>query len=398
MTSREHWVASWACTPQLAEPENLPPGRFVAHGVVMAGATLRQSIRITLGGQRLRLRVSNLFGGADLPITAVSLANPAGARAGTTDILAGSAVPVTFAGSTSVTVAAGGQVVSDPVTLPVTAGSNLTVTMYLADGQASTALTSHPGSRTTSHLLTGDHVAATAMPGATAVEHWYFITGLDVLAPAGAATVVTLGDSLTDGRGSTTDGNDRWPDRLVERLHADPATAAVAVVNQAAGGNRVLRDGVGPAAVDRFDRDVLGQPGVRWLVVFEGVNDLGTAEAMPADQDAVVTDLIAAFDRFVTLAHARGVAVFAATLTPFGANEGYADAGGLREASRQRLNAWIRTSGRFDAVLDFDAAVRDAHDPVRLAAAYDCGDGLHLNPAGYQALAAAVPTTLFADR
>jgi lysophospholipase L1-like esterase len=205
------------------------------------------------------------------------------------------------------------------------------------------------------------------------------------------ATVAVLGDSLTDGRGSTTNGNDRWPDQLFDRLRADRRTAGVAVANQAAGGNRVLNDGLGPNALARLDRDVLAQSGVAWLIVFEGVNDIGTADADEAAQRDVADDLIAAYDQIIVRTHAQGIRVYGATLTPFGGNTPYDDEAGMRETARQRVNAWIRTAHRFDGVIDFDAAVRDPANPRRLRPAYDVGDHLHLNPAGYRALAGAVP-------
>jgi lysophospholipase L1-like esterase len=204
-----------------------------------------------------------------------------------------------------------------------------------------------------------------------------------------------LGDSLTDGRGSTTNQNNRWPDRLLARLQAHPGTARVAVVNQAAGGNRVLNDGLGPNALARLDRDVLAQSGARWMIVFEGINDIGTAAATPDAQRQVAADLIAAYDQIIVRAHAQGIAVYGATLLPFGGNTGYDDPAGVRETARQQVNEWIRTSRRFDAVIDFDRATRDPANPRQLLPAIDVGDHLHLNPAGYQLLADTVPTRLF---
>jgi lysophospholipase L1-like esterase len=266
--------------------------------------------------------------------------------------------------------------------------SNLTITAYLAAGQATTALTAHPGSRTTSYLTHGDHHADSDLPGAVPVDHWYLISGVEVYSRAAGALVV-VGDSLTDGRGSTTNGNDRWPDQVQPRL-----PAGVAVLNQAAGGNRVLDDGLGPSVLSRFDRDVLAVGRARWVLLFEGVNDIGTAAATDAAQRQLTADLTAAFAQLVTRARARDLTVYGATLTPFGGND-YDDPAGLRERSRQRINTWIRTAGAFDAVVDFDEAVRDPAAPHRLAAAHDIGDHLHLNPSGYQALAAAVPPALF---
>jgi lysophospholipase L1-like esterase len=273
-------------------------------------------------------------------------------------------------------------VVSDPLPFPVRPFENLTVTTYLAHGQGSLSITSHPGSRTTSYLVPGNQVTAADLAGATPVDHWYFLSGVEVLSPASAVAVI--GDSLSDGRGSTTNGNDRWPDVLASRLSS-------AVVNQAAGGNRVLQDGLGPNVLARLDRDLLAQSGVSWAIVFEGVNDIGTAA--PAAAASTAADLIDAYDQILTRAHAVDIRVYGATLTPFGGNEAY-DAP-QREAARTAVNAWIR--GHFDAVLDFDRVVRDPAAPTRLLPAYDVGDHLHLNPAGYRALGTSVPASLFND-
>ncbi|MFI7702652.1 SGNH/GDSL hydrolase family protein [Nonomuraea sp. NPDC049480] len=351
-------------------------------------------MRVSAGGQRLRLRFSNAFGGAPLPVTRVTVAFPAGGKAGVSAIQPGTARPVTFYGRPSTVVPVGAQTVSDPLDLPLAPGSVLTVTAYLADGQASEAITSHPGSRTTSYLATGNQADSQDLAGATPVDHWYFLSALEVWSKPATAALVLLGDSLTDGRGSTTNLNNRWPDQLSDRLRAGRRTAGVAVANQAAGGNRVLNDGLGPNALARLDRDVLARSGARWLIVFEGVNDIGTAAATQDAQKKIADDLIAAYDQIIVRAHAKDLAVYGATLTPFGGNS-YDDPQGYREGARQTVNEWIRTSGRFDAVIDFDRAVRDPAGPRRLSAAYDVGDGLHLSPAGYKALADAVPARLF---
>lgn len=390
-----HWVNTWTSMPQLTEPGNMPPAPFVKDGVVLPDTTLRQTVHFSVGGDRIRLRFSNAFGGAPLPITAVTVAAPLDGKAGVSAIKPGSTRAVTFRGKPAAVVPVGAQVVSDPLDFPVRAQENVTVTTYFARGQASTAITSHPGSRTTSYLLTGDHVTDGDLPGSTPVDHWYFLSGAEVLAPRSANAVVVVGDSLSDGRGSTTNGNDRWPDQLLARLQSRPATAGVAVLNQAAGGNRVLADGLGPNALSRLDRDLLAQSGVSWAIVFEGVNDIGTAAATPAAQQQVAADLIDAYDQMVVRAHAHGIRVYGATLTPFGGNTGYDDPAGTRESARQAVNTWIRTSGRFDAVLDFDRVARDPSAPTRLLPAYDVGDHLHLGPAGYKALADSVPGLLF---
>jgi lysophospholipase L1-like esterase len=294
-----------------------------------------------------------------------------------------------------VTVPVGAQIVSDPLDFDLRPGSNLTVSTYLAEGQASLALTSHPGSRTTSYLRAGDHIRDQDLPQATPVNHWYLLSDVEVLSGGTTAAAAVLGDSLTDGRGSTTNANNRWPDQLFDRLQAHPATADIAVLNQAAGGNRVLKDGLGPNVLARLDRDVLAHSGVAWLIVFEGINDIGTAAANTAAQRRVAADLIAAYEQIIVRAHAQGIHVYGATLLPFGGNAAYDDPAGHREAARQTVNAWIRTSGRFDAVIDFDHAVRDPQDSRRLRPDLHDGDWLHLNPNGYRLLAAAVPTLLF---
>ncbi|GGP86456.1 SGNH/GDSL hydrolase family protein [Saccharothrix coeruleofusca] len=394
-TTGQDWVGTWASMPQLTEPHNMPPAPFTGDGVVLVDSTLRQTVRVSVGGERMRLRFSNAFGGAPLPLTAVTVALPEGDKAGVASVRPNTTHRITFHGKDSTVVPVGAQVVSDPIDFRLAPRTNLTVTTYLAEGQASDRITSHPGSRTTSHLLRGNHVAAQTMTGSTPTDHWYFLSGVEVRTKRDGKAVVTLGDSLTDGRGSTTNGNNRWPDQFLARLHAHRRTDDVALLNQGAGGNRVLNDGLGPNALARLDRDVLAQSGARWLVVFEGVNDIGTAPATAEAQRKVAEDLIAAYDQIVVRAHAQDIRVYGATLTPFGGNTNYDDPEGHRESARQAVNTWIRTSGRFDAVIDFDAATRDPARPRDLLPAYDDGDHLHLNPTGYRALADAVPLNLF---
>lgn len=389
------WINTWVSMPQLTETNNLPPAPFTGTDSVLVDSTLRQTVHTTVGGGQMRLRFSNAFGGADLPITKAAVALPLGGKAGVSAVLPGTSRPVTFRGRASTVVPVGAQVVSDPLAFDVAADSDITVTMYLAKGQSSTNVTSHPGSRTTSYMVTGDHVADNDLSGAASVAHWYFLSGLEVWSPGGTGVLAVLGDSLTDGRGSTTDRNNRWPDVLSDRLRARTDLPPIAVLNQAAGGNRVLHDGLGPNALARLDRDVLVQSGVDRMIVFEGVNDIGTAPATSADQRQVAADLVDAYDQIVRRAHTLGIRVYGATLLPFGGNSGYDDPSGYRRSARNTVNTWIRSSGRFDAVLDFDRVVRDPDDAEQLRSSYGDGDGLHLNPTGYEALAGAVPPQLF---
>jgi lysophospholipase L1-like esterase len=389
------WVPCWAASPQPIAQEDLPPAPHTADGVTLADSTLRQTVRACVAGRRLRLRLCNRYGDVPLEVADVCLALPAGGRAGAGAVRPGSGVAVTFDGRRPATVPAGGELLSDPVSLAVDAGDNVCVTMHLPAGLSAAGVTGHPGSRTTSHVAPGNQASQVELAGSAAVEHWYLLGGVEVWSAPPIPVAVMLGDSLTDGRGSTTDGNDRWPDRLVDRLRADPDSAEIAVVNAGIGGNRVLRDGLGPSALSRVGREALDRAGVAWLVVFEGVNDIGTAEATEAAQRRVVDQLINAYELVVRDARAAGIQAYGATISPFGGNEPYDDPGGTRAASRRAVNDWIRTAGRFDATLDFDRAVRDPADPGRLLPAFDVGDHLHLNPAGYQALAEAVPLELF---
>jgi lysophospholipase L1-like esterase len=371
------WVDSWVSAPQPTGQVDLPPTPF----------TLRQTVRVTVGGPRTRLRLSHAYGGTALSISAVSVALPRDGRAGVSAIQPGTARPVSFHGRTSVVVPDGAVVESDPVDFDVPAGANLAVTMCLACRD----VTSHPGSRTTSYLLVGNHVTDAELPGATPVDGWYVLNGVRVLAATTTAVAVLIGDSLTDGRGSTTNLNDRWPDRLFDRLRSNPDANDVAILNLALGGSRLLDD------VDGQVRGALGRDALRWLVVFKGVNDIGTAAATRPAQRQVAAELIEAYDRIVTRAHRCGARAYGATLPPFGGHADYDDPRGFRDATRRAVNEWVRTSGRFDGVLDFDAAVRDPGQPRRLSPGFDEGDHLHLNPAGYRALADAVPVRLFRD-
>lgn len=390
-----HWVGVWAAAPQLTEPSNMPPPPFTNGSLVFADSTVRQSIHVTLGGRFIRLRFSNAYGGADLPITNISVARPAGGAAGVSAIDPATSQTVTFDGRTDIDIPVGAQMVSDPLDFPVATNSNLTVTIYLSAGQASSSITSHPGSRTTTYMLAGNHLDDADLPGAASVAHWYFLSGLEALEPGSSAAIDVVGDSLTDGRGSTTNGDDKWTDQFFNRLQSNPSTDRLTVLNQGLGGNRILHDGLGPSVLARFDRDVLAQTGARWLIVWEGVNDIGTAPATDADQKQVAVDIIAAYQQIITRAHADGIRVYGATITPFGGNAGYDDPTGFREEARQIVNTWIRTSHQFDAVLDFDAAVRDPSNPRQINPIFDVGDHLHLTPAGYGQIAASIPLDLF---
>ncbi|WYZ34638.1 hypothetical protein EsH8_I_000914 [Colletotrichum jinshuiense] len=364
-------------------------------GRVFRDATLRQTVKVSLAASTLRLQISNAFGGSDLPITSVTIARTANNTAGTSGVDVDSLQVVTFSGSGGFVVPNGAIVFSDPIELSVEAQSIVSVTIYLADGQTTNSITSHPGSRTTSFLVNGNHVADQDLGAdATKTDHWYLISAIEAWVPKGASAVAIVGDSISDGRGSTTNANNRWPDQLLARMQKKPSTQDIAIVNEAAGGNRVLADGLGPNGLGRIDRDVIAQSGVKYAVVFIGVNDIGTTANTTAAQEAIGDRLVAAYDQIVTRLHRFGIAVFGATITPLtGDGQPYSDP--EREKTRQKVNEWIRSSGRYDAVIDFDEIVRDPAAPEKLKAEYDTGDHLHLNPAGYEAMAAGVDLALF---
>lgn len=377
-----YWVGTWATSPRAEEAATV--------GVSLEGATLRQVVHVSLGGARVRLRLSNVFGLTALTLRGVHLALSAGGGA----IRPGTDRALSFHGQAAITIPAGAVMLSDPLDFDLPAMADAAISIHVQSVPA--PLTTHPGSRTTSYVLAGDHLSATDLPAATKVVRWFFINGLDVVDATGrAAAVVVLGDSITDGYGCITDANNRWTDELTRRLQADPATLHVGVLNHGIGGNRLLRDGLGPNALARFERDVLAQTGVRWLIVLEGINDLGTRpEARAKGQDyAVAADLIAAYDQMIERAHTRGIRVIGATILPFTGSKNYWSADG--DADRQTINTWIRTSGRFDAVIDFDAALRSPDQPDRLKPEVDGGDHLHPSIAGYATMARVVDLALF---
>lgn len=421
--NQQHWVGTWSASttervdqPAAAAPTapasaNAPP--LVIPPAVLAVApgqvlpvgtqsplhfneqTLRQIVHISLGGSRLRVVLANTFGTVPLTIGAAQVA----LRDKDAAIVPRSNRVLTFGGSATTAVAAGAILVSDPVDLAVPAFADLAIDLYLpADTAAmNSPVTIHPAASQTSYVSTrGNHAGAASLPVQTTTAYrrdgtpggsWFFLARVDVMAPTRAGAIVTIGDSLTDGARSGTDTNNRWPDHLASRLGR--AGMQMGVLNAGIGGNRVLSDVVGPSALARFDRDVLAQPGATHVVVLEGINDIGQARqnASPA-----ATDLIAGHRQMIERAHARGLKIYGATLTPFeGANYWTREG----EAKRQSVNDWIRTSKQYDAVLDFDAAVRDPSQLTKLLAEFDSGDHLHLNAAGYQALANSIDLALF---
>jgi lysophospholipase L1-like esterase len=386
----ETWVGTWAAGQQLAESSNNPPSPYLADN------TLRQIVRATLGGSRIRVHFSNKYTTNGGPVTInsahIALSNsgyPINSSIDTTTDTA-----LTFNnGSASVTIPTGQEIYSDPVDFNVAPLSNLAVSIYFGTA-SSTNVTGHPGSRTDSFIKDLNTVSTNWTPDGTKAN-WWILSRIDVLLDDSYGCVVALGDSITDGRGCNNNYNNRWPDKLADRLQADANTVKVGVINQGIGGNCVVSGGLGPTALNRFDHDVLDQPGVRWVIIFEGINDIGNAGS-----STVVTNLTNAYQTFITKAHNAGILIYGATITPF-KGSGYANGNPSRLTWRNQVNDWIRNSGKFDAVLDFDAAVWNPADHNYLNPAYrvyppgDQNDFLHFNAAGFQAMVNAIDTNLF---
>jgi len=382
------WVASWGASQQIPEPQNaLPPED-------LTDATVRQIFHLSLGGPSIRVHISNAFGTEVLKVASVHIARPVSPA--TSAIDPASDRPLTFAGNEDAVIPPGAELISDPLNYAVAPLSDLAVSFYIPAPPPRE--TSHPGSRATSYYAHGNLVAASTLADAKHVDHWFQISEIDVQTTSGAASVVALGDSITDGHGATTNGNDRWTDVLAARLQASATTRNIGVSNQGIGGNHLLTDGLGPNALARLDRDVLAPAGVQWVIVFEGVNDLGglarTGEVPVTDHAALVQRVLAAYQQIIARVHAHGLRAIGATITPY-VGSGYYHPGPLSEADRQTVNRWITAAGHFDAVVDFDRVVRDSQHPDQLLPAYDCGDHLHPSPAGYKAMGDAIPLALF---
>jgi lysophospholipase L1-like esterase len=382
--SQGHWVGTWACGPQLTEPGNLPPAP-------LADSTLRQFVHVTIGGQHLRVRFSNAYGTNVVVIQSAHIALASGTGSAANGVInPATDTALTFHGGSSVAIPPGEMVWSDPCDFNLPALTNLAITIYFGNISATT-INGHPGSRTTSYIQSGNVVSAASMPAAATTQHWYIITGVDVLADHSSHALAIIGDSITDGRGSDTDGNDRWPDDLAVRLSTNAPTASVGVLNMGIGGGGIF-GGLGPAGTNRFDRDVLNQSGVRWLIVFIGVNDIGGDGSSTTNQATTFAQsMIAAYTTWANKAHAHNILAYGATITPFGGNGYYTP---IHEYERQYINAWFRTNTVYDGVIDLDAALRDPSDPTQLLPAYEF-EWLHLNPAGTQAAANAMDLNLF---
>ncbi|WP_313170067.1 SGNH/GDSL hydrolase family protein [Massilia oculi] len=382
-----HWVSSWGTSQMSYGQAEAMPAELWKDG------TVRQVVRLSLGGSQVRVRISNAYGSEMLVVNEASIARAV--RPGSSEVVAGSLQGLRFNGSSAVRIPAGAEYVSDPVDLAAVSGLDIAVTMHLAN--AAGQQTGHAGARTTTFLAPGRQTAAANLEGAKTVTRWHQLADIEVSAAPAARAVVVIGDSITDGYGATTDANNRWTDHLVQRIAQD-GKRQLAVINAGIGGGRLLREGLGPSLVTRFERDVLARNGVSHAVVFIGVNDIGvlrrSKEDTPQAIAAMLEDLKQAHLQMIARAHAKGICVIGATITPFMGSGYYAPAQ-HNEALRQAVNDWMRSEKAFDGVLDFDGVLRDPARPSYLAKGYDSGDGLHPSHAGYAALAAAVPLQQF---
>lgn len=376
----EHWVGTWAAAPVSTDNSD---ARFGA-----ADTTYREIVHVSLGGSRVRIILTNEFGTDSLTIGAAHLALSAGK--GDVDLAASSTLK--FGGKSTITIPPGALAVSDPADLKLPPFADLAVSLFIP-AQPMQHVSIHNFANQTSYAVAGNSVSAPRLDTPKEIYSWPFFKGVDVVADDQAASIVTFGDSITDGVHSTRDANARWPDVLARRLQADKKTAGLGVLNEGIGGNRILHDNAGPSALARFDRDVIAQTGVKYVVILESINDIGHATAPVKAYDPVTADeLIQAFGQMIERAHTHGIKVIGATLTPYtGAN--YASPSG--EAIREGVNQWIRTSNRLDGVIDFDKVTQDPTNPTSFSAAADSSDHLHPGDSGYKLMGDSVDPKLF---
>ena len=366
-----HWVGTWATAPVAVAN---------SHKAFATDTTLRETVHVSLGGSPIRVVFTNELGTEPLTLGGATAAIP------TTN-----ATVLTFNGHPTIIIPPGAVVVSDPVALNLPPLSDLILTLFIP-AQTLTTLTAHPFADSTNYAAPGNQLTSPTFTDSQKASSWPFLKDIEVDAPK-ASSIVTFGDSITDGAHSTLDANARWPDVLAQRLHANPATRNLAILNEGIGGNRILNDNYGPNALARFDRDVLAQASVKYLILLEGINDIGHAYDPTKPYDVVTAaDLITGLSQLAGRAHTHGIKVFGATLTPY-VGAGYSSPAG--EVVRQAANQWIRTTPELDGVIDFDKAIQDPANPTVFAPADDSGDHLHPNDTGYKAMGDAIDLKLF---
>ncbi|MBW4038965.1 MAG: SGNH/GDSL hydrolase family protein [Acidobacteria bacterium] len=379
--SPDHWIGTWGAAPIAKVNKN---------NDFSQDTTLRQTVHISLGGTPVRVTFTNELGTEPLTIGGANIAVAAAPGV----INPKAAYPLTFNGHSAFTIPPGAVAVSDDVALNIPALSNLTITLFLPAQNIST-ITTHDLALQTNYFAPGNQLYASSLPDAHTNDSWRFLKNVEIESPVGAS-IVTFGDSITDGWRSTKDANNRWPDVLAQRLQDNRSTRDLAVLNEGIGGNRVLHDEFGPNALSRFDRDVIDQAGVEFLIILEGINDIGHAQDPVHPRDAITADeLITGLSQLARRAHTHGIKVFGATLTPY-MGAGYSSPAG--ETIRQAVNQWIRTTPDLDGVIDFDHVTRDPSNPSVFASAFDSGDHLHPGVAGYQSMGEAINLKLFTSK
>lgn len=393
--AQDHWVATWT-TAQALVRNPVPPAvaNAAPTGPLPPGArgftnqTVRMMVRTSIPGKRLRVKLTNSFGASPVTVGAAHIA----LRKANSEIVEGSSRALAFDGKPSTVIGPGAVILSDPVDLNVPATGDLAVSLFFP-GETGPP-TNHSSGFHNTYIKDGDTISALSLADAQVTQSYYYLAGIDVLAPANTALIVAYGDSITDGALSTNETNHSWPALLAARLQAKKETAHLAVANMGIGGNRVLRDGTGASALARLDRDVFSQSGVKYLIMLEGINDIGRGATVPAET-VTAAELIAAYKQIIERAHTQGIIVVGGTLTPYEGARAQRPEG---EAVRKEFNNWVRTSKAFDHVIDFDAAIRDPQSPGKMKAEYDPGDHLHPNNAGYQAMADAIDLSIFTKK
>ena len=394
--AQDHWVETWTAAqqtprvvlPQVPAPQaNAPAAPAVPTG--FNNQTIRMIVRSTIGGRRLRLELANTYGTTPLMIGAAHIA----LRTQDSGINPATDHALRVNGKTAFTIPPGALLLTDPVDLEVPQLADLAVSIYVP-GPATMQTQHSLGLHATYISKDGDFTGQPSIADATTTQSWYWLSSIQVMAPATVGAVVTFGDSITDGFRSTPDTNRMWPAVLAQRLLTTSKAAPLAIVNEAISGNQVLHDGAGVNALARFDHDVMARAGVKWLIILEGINDIGRGLGPNATAATTVSadDVIAAHHQMIDRAHSRGIKVIGATLTPF---EGAAYNSEKGEAVRSALNQWIRTGGVYDGFIDFDAATRNPSHLTQLRSEFDSGDHLHPNDAGYKAMADSIDLSIF---
>lgn len=374
------WVGTWGTAPQLVEPGNIPPSPGLTDN------SLRQVVRVSIGGDSLRVKFSNKYSTDSVTMKSVQIA----VSNGGSSIVDSTNIELTFNGSPQVTMDSAAEVTSDPFYFKLEPRMTLAITIYF--GHTSADVTGHPGSRTTSYLITGNDTAVTDFTSSVKTDHWYVIMGIDVKAPLNSSAIAVLGNSITDGRGSTTNLQNRWTDMFSEFLLKNESTQQVSVLNMGLGGNCVLTGGLGPTGINRFEHDVLNQTGVRSAIIFEGVNDIGSVKTADAST-TIANNLISAYKQMIKDAHDRNIWIYGATILPFKGNANYSNT--YSEKCRNKVNNWIRNSGYFDGVIDFDKALRNPSDTASLGVPSFQGDYLHPDTSGFRKMAKSIDLKLF---